>query len=59
MLQRYRKTQSEHEKNYYAEIMTERTCTLCQGRPLKSEVLIVPIGTKSSIDLTEMAIGGI
>ena len=57
MMRRYRQTQSEHQKKYYADFMSERPCSLCQGHRLRAEVLSVRINGKSIIDLTEMTIG--
>ena len=57
MMRRYRQTQSEHQKKYYADFMSERPCTLCQGSRLRAEVLSVRINGKSIIDLAEMTIG--
>jgi len=57
MMRRYRQTRSEHQKKYYADFMSERPCTLCQGYRLRAEVLSVRINGKSIVDLTEMTIG--
>ncbi len=57
MMRRYRQTQSEHQKKYYAGFMSEKPCRTCRGRRLKPEVLNVFIAGKSIMDVTEMTIG--
>jgi len=56
LMRRYRMTQSEGAKKYYAKFMGENTCTACKGKRLKPEVLHVFIEEKSIIDITEMTI---
>jgi excinuclease ABC subunit A len=56
MMRRYRQTQSEHQKKYYAGFMSSQACSHCGGRRLKAEVLHVFIDGKSIIDLTDMTI---
>lgn len=56
MMRRYRQTQSEHQKKYYAGFMSSQACPQCGGRRLKAEVLHVTIDGKSIIDLTDMTI---
>ncbi|MGD9189537.1 MAG: excinuclease ABC subunit UvrA, partial [Desulfobacteraceae bacterium] len=56
MMRRYRQTQSEHQKKYYAGFMSSQACSHCGGRRLKAEVLHVYIDGKSIIDLTDMTI---
>lgn len=57
MMRRYRQTQSEHQKKYYASFMSSQLCKQCNGRRLKPEVLHVRIAGKSIIDITDMTIG--
>ncbi len=57
MMRRYRQTQSEHQKKYYASFMSEKPCPVCKGRRLKPEVLSVRIVGQSIFDITEMTIG--
>ncbi|MCP4720347.1 MAG: excinuclease ABC subunit UvrA, partial [Desulfobacteraceae bacterium] len=56
LMRRYRNTQSEGQKKYYAGFMTSSTCTGCQGKRLKEEVLHVMVQGKSIIDLTGMTV---
>ncbi|WP_457552836.1 excinuclease ABC subunit UvrA [Desulfobacula sp.] len=56
LMRRYRDTQSEGQKKYYAAFMTASTCQACQGRRLKKEVLHVLIHKKSIMDVTSMTI---
>ncbi|MBW2370216.1 MAG: excinuclease ABC subunit UvrA, partial [Deltaproteobacteria bacterium] len=56
MLRRYRRTQSESQKKYYARFMSTKRCTACKGLRLKPEVLHVHVGDKSIVDITAMAI---
>ncbi len=56
LMRRYRNTQSEGQKKHYAGFMTSSTCTSCQGKRLKEEVLHVLIREKSIIDLTGMTV---
>ncbi len=56
LMRRYRNTQSEGQKKYYAGFMTSSTCTGCQGKRLKEEILHVMIQGKSIIDLTGMTV---
>ena len=56
MIRRYRQTQSEHQKKYYAGFMGEKPCATCRGFRLKPEVLSVRIEDQSLVDLTEMTI---
>ncbi len=57
LMRRYRQTQSDHQKKYYAGFMSSQPCGRCRGRRLKPEVLHVRIGGQSIIDVTEMTIG--
>jgi excinuclease ABC subunit A len=57
MMRRYRQTQSEHQKKYYASFMSSQPCRQCNGRRLKPEVLNVRIADQSIIDITDMTIG--
>ena len=43
MMRRYRQTQSEHQKKYYAAFMSSQPCRQCSGQRLKPEVLHVRI----------------
>ena len=56
LMRRYRQTQSEHQKKYYAAFMSERPCTTCQGHRIKPTVLNVRVDGKSIVDVTEMTI---
>ncbi|WDP90406.1 MAG: excinuclease ABC subunit UvrA [Desulfobacter sp.] len=56
LMRRYRNTQSEHQKKYYANFMTASTCPACGGRRLKEEILHVMINGRSIIDVTEMTV---
>ena len=57
MMRRYRQTQSEHQKKYYAAFMSEKPCDTCHGLRLRPEVLAVRIAEQSIVDVTEMTIG--
>ncbi len=57
LMRRYRQTQSEQQKEYYQEFMSERPCDTCHGLRLRPEVLGVKIAGKSIVDLTDMTIG--
>ena len=37
MMRRYRQTQSEHQKKYYAAFMSEKPCTVCHGGRLRTD----------------------
>lgn len=56
LMRRYRTTQSEGSKKYYAEFMTSKPCTRCKGKRLKDEALHVLINGKSIMDITGMTI---
>jgi excinuclease ABC subunit A len=56
LMRRYRNTQSEHQKKYYARFMTASTCPACQGKRLKDEILHVHINGRSIIDITAMTV---
>ncbi|MFH2092660.1 MAG: excinuclease ABC subunit UvrA [Pseudomonadota bacterium] len=56
LMRRYRETQSEGQKKYYAAFMTSAICSSCNGKRLKKEVLHVHIREKSIIDLTAMTV---
>jgi len=56
MMRRYRQTQSENQKKYYAKFMSSKTCQTCKGQRLKQEVLNVKIDDCSIIDITRMTI---
>jgi len=56
LMRRYRNTQSEHQKKYYANFMTASTCPTCEGKRLKNEILHVLINEKSIIDVTAMTV---
>ena len=56
LMRRYRNTQSEHQKKYYAQFMTASTCSSCHGKRLKNESLHVHINGKSIIDITSMTV---
>jgi len=57
MMRRYRQTQSEHQKRYYAGFMSEKPCAACHGHRLKPEVLNVRVDGLSIMDLTAMTVG--
>ncbi len=57
LMRRYRQTQSEHQKKYYAAFMSEKACHTCHGLRLRPEVLEVRIVGQSIVDVTEMTIG--
>ncbi|MCG8568201.1 MAG: excinuclease ABC subunit UvrA [Desulfobacterales bacterium] len=56
LMRRYRNTQSESAKKYYSGYMTAATCTVCQGKRLRDEILNVRIQGKSIIDVTSMTV---
>ncbi len=56
LMRRYRNTQSEHQKKYYAQFMTASTCPACHGKRLKNEILHVHVNGKSIIDITSMTV---
>ena len=56
MLRRYRQTQSEGQKKYYAGFMSTQPCPVCQGRRLRPEATNVRIDGRSIIDLSGMTI---
>ena len=56
MMRRYRQTQSEHQKRYYAGFMSEKACADCHGQRLKPEVLSVRVGDQSIMDLSAMTV---
>ncbi|MFH2058190.1 MAG: excinuclease ABC subunit UvrA [Pseudomonadota bacterium] len=56
LMRRYRDTQSEGQKKYYAEFMTSAICPSCDGKRLKNEILQVHIQKKSIIDVTAMTV---
>jgi len=56
LMRRYRDTQSEAQKKYYASFMTASTCPACRGKRLKNEVLHVHIQKKSIVDVTAMTV---
>ncbi len=56
MMRRYRQTQSEGQKKYYAEFMSTQPCPVCQGRRLRPEAVHVRIDGRSIIDLSAMTI---
>jgi len=56
MMRRYMQTRSENSKTYYSKFMSSTTCSTCQGRRLKPEVLHVQIENHSIIDITAMTI---
>ncbi|KPA15120.1 excinuclease ABC subunit A [Candidatus Magnetomorum sp. HK-1] len=56
MMRRYHQTKSESQKKWYSKFMSSKSCPVCRGRRLKSEVLHVKINDRSIIDVTEMTI---
>ena len=56
LMRRYKATHSEGQKKYYSAFMTASTCSACQGRRLKKEILNVHVNKKSIIDMTAMTI---
>jgi excinuclease ABC subunit A len=57
MMRRYRQTQSEHQKRYYAGFMSEKPCAACHGHRLKPEVLNVRVDGLSIMDVTATTVG--
>ena len=53
---RYRESSSEWVKADVEQYMSIRTCTECQGRRLRPEVLGVLVGGKNIMDVTELSI---
>ena len=56
MLRRYRQTQSESQKRYYASFMSSQPCRTCQGRRLRREVLGVRVAGRPIFEITRMTI---
>ncbi len=57
LMRRYKQTQSEQQKRYYAGLMAEQTCETCGGARLKPEAVGVRVGGKSLVEVSEMTIG--
>lgn len=56
LFRRYKNTKVESMKSWYANFMSTKACTSCDGERLKAEVLAVKIEDKSIMDICSMTI---
>lgn len=52
----YKNTESQHRKDFFEKFMVAKTCTTCNGKRLKDNILSVKIDSKSIIDVTDYSI---
>ncbi len=52
----YFETKSSYSRKYLSKFMSDRKCSVCDGKRLRPEVLAVTVGGKSIIDVCDMAI---
>ncbi len=57
MLRRMKETQSEDMRQYYQRFLSQRPCSTCQGRRVRSEALAVKIDGLTIADLTGLSVG--
>jgi excinuclease ABC subunit A len=57
MLRRMKETQSEDMRQYYQRFLSQRPCSTCQGRRVRSEALAVKISGLTIADLTALSVG--
>jgi len=57
MLRRMKETQSEDMRQYYQRFLSQRPCSSCQGRRVRSEALAVKIEGLTIADLTALSVG--
>jgi excinuclease ABC subunit A len=56
LMRRYGQTQSEGQKRYYSEFMSNRPCASCGGNRLRSEAAAVRINGKSIVEVTALTV---
>ncbi|MEO8499278.1 MAG: excinuclease ABC subunit UvrA, partial [Vicinamibacteria bacterium] len=57
MLRRMKETQSEDMRHYYQRFLSQRPCSTCHGRRVRSEALAVKISGLTIADLTALSVG--
>ncbi|HEY2945957.1 MAG TPA: excinuclease ABC subunit UvrA [Vicinamibacteria bacterium] len=58
MMRRMRETQSEDMREYYQRFLSNRPCSACGGRRVRSEALGVRIGGKNIAEATALSVEG-
>ena len=54
---RYKQTQSEWTRQWYASFMSQQPCPVCKGQRLRPESAAVTVGGRSMTDVTGLTIG--
>ena len=57
MLRRMKETQSEDMRQYYQRFLSQRPCSTCNGKRVRSEALAVKVGGLTIAELAAMAVG--
>jgi len=57
MLRRMKETQSEDMRQYYQRFLSQRPCSTCHGRRVRSEALAVKIDGMTIADFTALSVG--
>ena len=52
----YFETKSSYSRKYLSKFMSDRKCSVCDGKRLRPEILAVTVGGKSIIDVCDLAI---
>src|SRR5678816_1614297 len=58
MMRRMRETQSEDMRQYYQKFLSNRPCSACGGRRVRSEALGVKIAGKDIAEATALSVEG-
>ena len=57
MLRRMKETQSEDMRHYYQRFLSQRPCSTCEGRRVRSEALAVKIAGMTIAEFTALSVG--
>ena len=56
MMRRMRETQSEDMRQYYQKFLSNRPCSACDGRRIRTEALGVKIAGRSIAEITALSV---
>ncbi len=56
LMRRFRQTQSERARKWYAQFMGDAECTECEGARLRKESAAVRVGGKTLVEISQMTV---
>ncbi|HKC11711.1 MAG TPA: excinuclease ABC subunit UvrA, partial [Vicinamibacteria bacterium] len=58
MMRRMRETRSEEMRQYYQKFLSNRPCSACEGRRIRTEALGVKLGGRNIAEVTALSVAG-